>query len=274
MTNVLFDSQDDEARRRTRLYAGDIYVYSATPATRALCEFAAELSEEAFAPHEPSSAQHHLPVEEYVEILKVLKPKFIHHPRCKEIIPEILREFDCQLEQTYFDVPRLRTACAGDYLNTGMAYAFKPHRDTWYSPPMSQINWWLPIYPICAENTMAFHPAYWKKAVPNNSAKFNYQDWNTGGRVAAASQSLKKDTRFQSAAIGELELEPDVRITCPPGGLILFSAAHLHSTVPNTSQSTRFSIDFRTVDRSRRTLGIHSVVVGCSDFRELDRLNV
>ena len=29
-------------------------------------------------------------------------------------------------------------------------------------------------------------------------------------------------------------------------GLILFSGAHLHSTVPNTTGRSRFSIDFRT----------------------------
>jgi hypothetical protein len=37
---------------------------------------------------------------------------------------------------------------------------------------------------------------------------------------------------------------------CEPqlvGGLLLFSGAQLHSSVPNTSGKTRFSIDFRTV---------------------------
>ena len=32
-----------------------------------------------------------------------------------------------------------------------------------------------------------------------------------------------------------------------PGELLAFSAAQLHSTVPNTSGRTRFSVDFRTV---------------------------
>ena len=45
----------------------------------------------------------------------------------------------------------------------------------------------------------------------------------------------------------ELQLDPDIRLVCEPGGLIVFSAAHLHSTVPNTSDVTRISIDFRTV---------------------------
>jgi ectoine hydroxylase-related dioxygenase (phytanoyl-CoA dioxygenase family) len=32
-----------------------------------------------------------------------------------------------------------------------------------------------------------------------------------------------------------------------PGGVLIFSGNQLHSTVPNTSDRTRFSIDFRTV---------------------------
>jgi hypothetical protein len=45
-----------------------------------------------------------------------------------------------------------------------------------------------------------------------------------------------------------MELDPQIRIVCPPGGIILFSAAQMHSTVPNTSGHTRFSVDFRTVN--------------------------
>jgi hypothetical protein len=40
-----------------------------------------------------------------------------------------------------------------------------------------------------------------------------------------------------------------MRVVCPVGGSILFSGAHMHSTVPNDSGYTRFSIDFRTVNR-------------------------
>lgn len=248
MVNVYFDRYDDESTRRSRLYAGDLYVYGPTPGGLKLCELAQTMSQEAFAPHAPPLAQHHLPVERYVEILKSLKPAFIHHPECKRLIPQLLKELGCDLGNTHFDVPRLRTACSGDYLTTGMAYAFKPHRDTWYSPPMCQLNWWLPVFPIDSSNAMAFHPEYWDRPIQNSSAKFNYQDWNHTGRQQAGLQSTKVDTRFQSAALEPLQLEHDLRLICPPGGVIVFSAAHLHSTVPNTSDATRFSIDFRTVD--------------------------
>jgi hypothetical protein len=45
-----------------------------------------------------------------------------------------------------------------------------------------------------------------------------------------------------------LELEPEVRYVAPPGGVIVFSGAQLHSTVPNTTNMVRWSIDFRTVN--------------------------
>ncbi|HEY0555117.1 MAG TPA: hypothetical protein VGG20_12680, partial [Thermoanaerobaculia bacterium] len=55
---------------------------------------------------------------------------------------------------------------------------------------------------------------------------------------------------------GPLDLEPEIRVVVPPGGLILFSGAHLHSSVENTSGRTRFSIDFRTAHLDElKTLG-------------------
>ena len=59
---------------------------------------------------------------------------------------------------------------------------------------------------------------------------------------------MKKETRKQPEAVEALELEPEVRVRDAVGGTLIFSAAHLHSTVPNTTSRTRFSIDFRTVN--------------------------
>ncbi|MBO6726238.1 MAG: hypothetical protein JJ911_11305 [Rhizobiaceae bacterium] len=246
MNTVYFDKHVDDDRRRRDLYEGHLYVYSPSPATDELCELAREMCEEAFAPYLPVDAQYMLPVDRYNDILKTLKPAFIHDPRCKELIREILNEKGCDLDRTYFDVPRLRTATSDGYLTSGLAYAFKPHRDTWYSPPRCQINWWLPVYEIESENAMAFHTHYWNRPLKNSSSEFNYQDWNVDGRKAAHKQGTQ-DKRRQSEALEPVELDPQLRLVTKPGGMIAFSAAHLHSTVPNTSGRTRISIDFRTV---------------------------
>jgi len=246
MSWMQLDSPLDDAARRERLYAGQLFVFSPRPSTRALCDFAREMAEEAFRPLDPRDAQHSLPVEDYVRILAELKPRFIHHPRSKEIIRDLLTEFGCSLSETYFDVPRMRTATNGGYLTAGIAYAFHPHRDTWYSAPSCQLNWWLPVYEIVPESALAFHPRYWTQPLRNGSSRYNYAKWNQEGRKVAASQ-VKEDTREQPRPEEPVEMDPQVRIVCPPGGLILFSGAQLHSTVPNTSGRARFSVDFRTV---------------------------
>lgn len=247
MTNIYFDAKHNDRLRCQNLYDGAIYIYSPTSAGKTLCEFAAEFCLQKFGCH-PPTAQHEIGVEQYVEILKTLKPEFIHHPECKRLIPRLLHELGCDNENTYFDVPRIRTACAGDYLTSGLAYAFKPHRDTWYSTPMCQLNWWLPVFPIEAENGMEFYFDYFDQPIQNSSYEFNYQDWNNMGRVQAHNQG-KVDKRVQSEALEDLNLDNATRIVCEPGGLILFSAAHLHGTVANTTDVTRISIDFRTVNR-------------------------
>jgi len=244
--NILVDSKMNDDSRRRELYRGSVFVYAPSPSALNLCQLARDLIEEAFQPFDPPTLNETLPAERCVEILAVLKPKFIHHPKSKEYIRGILAEFGCDLEKTYFDVPRLRTAFPGDYLKSGIAYAFHPHRDTWYSAPVCQINWWMPIYPLNPENCMAFHPRYWQQPVRNGSVQYNYDRWNRESRHSAA-QHIKVDTRVQPKPEEPIEMDPQVRIVCNVGGVFLFSAAHLHSTVPNTSGETRYSIDFRTV---------------------------
>jgi ectoine hydroxylase-related dioxygenase (phytanoyl-CoA dioxygenase family) len=94
---------------------------------------------------------------------------------------------------------------------------------------------------------MAFFPRYWSQGVRNGSSAFNYYEWNADGRKNAA-KHIESDDRRQPRAEEPLDLHPQVRVVCPAGGVILFSGAQLHATVPNTSGRTRFSIDFRTAD--------------------------
>jgi hypothetical protein len=245
-------ASDDE--RRARLYEGDLFVYGPRSTTVALCTFARELIEAAFKPLDPERAQYELPVERYAEVLAELKPSFIHHPESKRLIQAILRDFDCDPERVYFDVPRLRSSTSDGYLTTGIAYAFHPHRDTWYSAPRCQINWWTPIYPLAPDNGVAFHPRYWSEDVANSSEVYDYGEWNANSRFNAA-QHIGKDTRVQPRAAQSLDLSDEVRVVTPVGGMTLFSAAQMHASVANTSGRTRFSLDFRTVHRGDAEAG-------------------
>jgi hypothetical protein len=246
MTSVHHDTALADDDRRLALYAGDIFLTSPGAAALEFCAFAQELAEAAFPVLDPEHAQDRMSVADYVAVLADLKPRFIHHPRSKELLREVLREQGCDLESTYFDVPRLRTSTSGGYLTSGLAYAWHPHRDTWYSAPMGQLNYWMPVYPIEAGNAMAFHPHYFDVAVPNSSADYNYYEWNTKYR-AAATANVERDTRPLPGPAVEVDLQDPLVFVPSVGGLIQFSGQHLHSSVPNHSGRTRFSIDFRTV---------------------------
>ncbi len=177
-----------------------------------------------------------------------MKPKFIHHPECKQLIRQLMDELGAAPEQVYFDVPRLRSATANDYLSSGIAYAFHPHRDTWYSAPQAQINWWFPVYDLQPENSLAVYPECFDQSLPNSSDTYNYYRWNLESR-GAASTLIGRDTRVQPKLTAKVDLCREVRVVAPVGSLLAFSGHQLHATVPNTTNVTRFSIDFRTVHR-------------------------
>ncbi len=244
--NIFVDSRLDDEKRREELYRGSLFVHGPTSGALRLCQLAREMVEEAFRPFDPRTVHENLPAEKCAEILAVVKPKFIHNPESKKCIQQMLADAGCDLAKTYFDVPRLRTAFPGDYLKSGIAFAFHPHRDTWYSAPFCQINWWMPVYELDSENCMAIHPHYFSKAIKNGSHQYNYHKWNQESRKNAA-QHVKTDTRVQPRPEEPVEIDPQVRLICDVGAAYQFSAAQLHSTVPNTSKVTRYSIDFRTV---------------------------
>src|SRR4051812_4096208 len=106
MNTLYFDTKFTDDIRREHLYNGQLFVYSPSAYTLALCELGRAMAEAAFAPLDPRDAQHNLSVDEYAAILAELKPKFIHHPKAKECIQGILYELGCDLDKTYFDVPR------------------------------------------------------------------------------------------------------------------------------------------------------------------------
>jgi len=273
MSNIYFDSLCSDQDRRSALYNGDIFVYSPSEATAKLCALAKRMINEAFAPHDAQTIDRHLGMEECARILASLKPAFIHHPECKRLLPEIICSIGGDPNAIYFDVPRLRSAYPTTYLTSGIAYAFHPHRDTWYSAPMCQINWWLPIFEITPENCMAFYPKYFHTPVRNNSDIYNYAEWNRKNRVEAA-KHVKSDTREQPKPQEEVGTD-SIQIICPPAGLILFSGAQLHETVPNTSGIARYSIDFRTVhyDDAVAHLGAANVDSRCTGTTMKDYLH-
>lgn len=281
----LFNPEHTDVDRRELLYKGAIFFYSALPAGQALCAHARAMVSEAFGELDPEHAQEHLDLERFVSLVGPLKSKFTNHQDTKRLVCAYLVEQGVDPETTYFDVPRLRVAPHSDYLTAGVSYAYKAHRDIWYSSPPAQVNWWLPVWNVTPDRTMAFYPRYWNKKIKNSSAEFDYAEWVDVGRKLAVTQ-LKTDTRKHPLPLEELSADEEFRFGAAAANAIVFSAAHLHATVPNTSGRTRFSMDFRTinVDDLRTGVGAPNVDSGSrgstvgdflrvSDLRPIDQHN-
>jgi hypothetical protein len=246
MVGIYVNHELNDQERRQLIFNGNLLLQTCNDATRALADHATAMIAEAFAPLDPQRAQFELSVEDFVKIVGPLKTRFTNAQRTKELVRDVLHSFGCDLQDTGFDVPRLRVVPHGDYLSSGVSYAYKAHRDVWYSSPLAQVNWWLPVFAVTPERAMSFFPDYWDKPVANSSAEFDYGEWCRVGRQMAVTQ-VKQDTRKHPLPLQPVDTASEVRIAGTKGDVILFSSAQLHSTAPNQSGLTRFSMDFRSL---------------------------
>jgi hypothetical protein len=272
MTPVWFNRALGDEERRMRLHAGEIFVYDRLRSVEEFAAFTREMVETTLAPHDPRHIHEVLSPHELAPVLARLKPSFTHHPGAHRLLTSILEELGIDLDDCHFDVPKLRTAYPTVHLTKGIAYAFGGHRDTWYGSPQAQINWWFPIYPLAADNAMAFYPRYFNKVVANDSERFNYYRRNVERRDLA--QFVDEDPRINPAATGLGADEPEFRLLPEVGGIIVFSGSQLHATASSSTSLSRYSVDFRTVSRLdiERGLGAVNVDAHCTgtalrDFR-------
>ncbi|GGD59308.1 hypothetical protein [Croceicoccus mobilis] len=249
-----------EAEERA-IYDGQITLLPPTPAGLALCEHARRMVEEVFAPHDPRTAQHELSVDEFVERAAIVKPRFIHDPETRRLQKLYLAELGFDPERTYLDVPRMRVVSSDGYLTSGVGHKQPPHRDTWWSAPMQQIQFWMPVFPMSRECSMEFYPHYVETGVDNSSSDFNIYRWNAHGRAKAAQHKQGEDKRGIPQPHGPLDHPGAVQVVLPVGGAVIFSANQLHATSDNVTGMTRFSIDFRIVDAQHVKEGIGALNV-------------
>jgi hypothetical protein len=250
---IYCDPAVDECERRSLLYDGAIVVLSPNGATSELCAFAREVLCEAFAGTHPQTAQHDMPLEAFAALISDVKSRFIKHPRAKELVRDVLSSLGCDIGRTYYDAPRLRTSRSVGNPADGTVPPFAVrglHRDTWYSAPMGQLNFWLPVFPVEPSNGLAFHVGYFDQPVSNSSATYDHRGWNSKRRFTeqANTDKLNKEaTRGLPRALEPIEMARTVVPVPPVGGVINFSGQHLHSSVVNNSGRSRYSIDFRIV---------------------------
>ena len=187
-----------------------------------------------------------MPVEHFVEIFGPVKPhsSITRRPRADRRRP---RDLGCDLDHTYFDVPRLRGVTSDGYLTAGVGYAHHPSRHLVVGTD-GQLNWWLPIYPYAAESSMAFFPRYFdetSRTVPAIQLLRMEQDQS---RVSGAAHSAGLAQAAQGPASPSSPV-PRSGSCALPGAWCVSLRGTGDATVPNTSgRSTVQPLDFRTVN--------------------------
>ncbi|MCR9141920.1 MAG: hypothetical protein NXI24_06680 [bacterium] len=168
----------------------------------------------------------------------------------------LLAAFDTGAQDLRFDGPRLRVVPHDGFRVPAAAPAYYVHRDTWFANPVGQWNWWIPVFDTPAGRGFRIYPECFDRSVPNNSGEFDLNEWNRAGGFqsgkagdSAADAARQVHPRPNPEWAGE-NLEGAGRglaIEGRAGDCVLFSAQHLHGTIPNASGRTRFSVELRSV---------------------------
>ncbi len=271
--SVLVDPDLRDDALREAIYTGKLIVLTRLQAVSDLVDYTRDQLIELFRPYDPEHAHEFIEPAEMAKLLGEWKPRWIHADRSKQLVRDIIAQAGLPAEFTHYDVPRPRTSFPVGHLTTGVAFAFPWHRDSWYSAPAQQLNWWLPIFPIREDNSVAFDMSGFGRAVPNSSGTFDYYRNNTH-RLSTARQ-VGREEQSRPGAINHKA--PQELIVLPsPGSVLLFAGAQLHTSIPNTSGLARYSVDFRTVDardlvagRSAPVVDAHCTGTAVRDFRNI-----
>lgn len=240
---------------RSLIYSGAMILHTKLKSNVELCAYAQQCMRQAFGDGvDPRLVHTVLPVEEFVQKVSVLKAEFTNSMESKQHIRNFLDEIGQDPAEYFFDVPRIRVVPHYDYLHAGVSYAYLPHRDTWYGAPECEINTWMPVFPIDADQTMMINPYYFDRPVKNDSGEWDLKHWVTNERPAAT-RNVRDEDRRHPVPMEDVQTDTEFRVAGGSGDMIVFSASHLHATVPNRSERIRYSIDFRifhTEDLRRR----------------------
>ncbi|WP_267269585.1 hypothetical protein [Pseudomonas protegens] len=265
--NLYLNQLRKTADFKEAIYSGDIFLDTDLATAKELCGYAKESITAAFDGETNHQALHTMmPVEEFVSRVTRLKGQFTNSQRVKDLILGFIHEIGIDPRDYIFDVPRLRVVPNYDYLHAGVSYAYKPHRDSWYGSVDCQINTWMPVYTITPDQTMMINPSYFEKPVANTSKDWSLKDWISNQRHKAK-DNLTEEVRVHPVPLGEIDDSSELRIAGNSGEMLVFSGSHLHGTVPNRTDRTRFSVDFRLMhlEDLKHNRGAHNVDSACPD---------
>ena len=249
MKIIQLDQPIDDPQRATHLFRGELLVFRQIPAMQQLIDRTDTLLRNRLGGLEPARAQHQLSPEDFLQLTGEAQSEFRKSLWPKALFFEALQQCGVDLAETFYDHFPLRVVPC-DRNNDGShngahRAAIGHHRDSWGANIHSQINWWAPIYPLETERTIAFYPDYWNKPLANNTASWRFENYLAERRKVPE----ERRSAYPSAPqpLEKVDESGVVKMVIAPGDILCFASAHLHASVPNSTDASRFSVEMRTI---------------------------
>lgn len=233
----------NNAELRAEIYRGGLHKLAASDLSRRLIELVGEEAEKSFG-KDFRRAQFRLDSKEFFAKTVLVKKSVFESTAIADTAFALIESHGFALAENALEPPRVRFIEHDGHRNPAAAVAYKPHRDTWYANSCSQINWWIPLHDVSEEETFCFFPKLFDQPVANSSANFDFEVWN---REVGFGRSHNSKSELYPLPLENLDNAESFQFKLAAGEVLLFSAAHLHQTLPNRSGLTRVSVDFRTV---------------------------
>jgi hypothetical protein len=244
---ISLDHSISDEQRAKHLFTGDLLVYRQRTSMLALIDYTKELLQNQFGESDFTTLQNQLTSPKFLLEMGEVQSHFRQSKAARALFFDVLQECGVDISATYYDHFPLRVVPFSNQHQGAHRAAIGHHRDTWGSNINGQQNWWAPIFSLESERTIAIYPDYWNKPLANTTATWSFEDFlKTRQQTQSERQVDYPSAPMPIASVDESNV---VKIVIQPGDVLNFASAHLHASVPNSTQATRFSVEMRTVNQ-------------------------
>ncbi len=238
-----------EAERNARLYRGELIVFRGFDAMAQLTDRLRAYCIRYFG-NDPTGAHLSMSSIEIEHAVEALRAAIRKDSDVDLAWRQVLSAINTDLDETYGDGAVIRVQPPQSGAQGERTEPLRAHRDTWGSNLPAQVNWWAPLFDTTPERTLALFPGFFTRIVENNSADWNFQEMVQAHRTKSTPVYPLLPTATEAPGWDDALV-----VSLLPGDLLCFSGAHLHASVPNTTNLTRLSFETRTVNRRDMAAG-------------------
>jgi len=228
------------------IYSGDMIVFTDSTISQKLRTWCLQCLQENFGPTFDLNKPLGLSKADFVAKATQTKKQFTNSYLTKSLLEDLIyqRYEHYVVHEIYYDYPRVRIIPPSSFLNSGISYNYRPHRDTWYGASQRQINHWISVENVNKFSTFFIAPSFFDEVVNNSSEIFDLDEWDKIHRPLASINTIKED-RPHPVPQSEIPSESKNAMALEKGQEVCFSGHHLHGSLDNTTDKVRISIDFR-----------------------------